>query len=161
MLLMGAVAARPCTSRALRAWFARHRLRLRCHDANRALPGSYWGAPEAGITARTLHVSGFTPLHSLLHEACHVVCAQAAGRPPFDGDAGGTDVEEAAVCALQLCVASTLPGVGWRRLARDMDAWGYSFRAGSTAAWWCRDAQDARSWLCARGLGPDLPVAAA
>ncbi len=28
-----------------------------------------------------------------------------------------------------------------------MDAWGYSFRLGSTRAWFEGDAQDARAWL--------------
>jgi hypothetical protein len=29
----------------------------------------------------------------------------------------------------------------------DMDAWGYSFRLGSTRAWFEADAADARHWL--------------
>jgi hypothetical protein len=29
----------------------------------------------------------------------------------------------------------------------DMDAWGYSFRLGSTRPWFERDAEDARKWL--------------
>jgi hypothetical protein len=33
-----------------------------------------------------------------------------------------------------------------------MDAWGYSFRLGSTAAWFERDAEDARAWLLLHGL---------
>jgi hypothetical protein len=33
-----------------------------------------------------------------------------------------------------------------------MDAWGYSFREGSTRAWLAGDATDARDWLRARGL---------
>jgi hypothetical protein len=35
---------------------------------------------------------------------------------------------------------------------QDMDAWGYSFRLGSTAAWFEADAEDARDWLRERGL---------
>ena len=35
-----------------------------------------------------------------------------------------------------------------------MDAWGYSFRLGSTRAWFERDAEDARAWLAARSLLP-------
>jgi hypothetical protein len=34
----------------------------------------------------------------------------------------------------------------------DMDAWGYSFRLGSTRAWFEGDAEDAREWLEQRGL---------
>jgi hypothetical protein len=33
-----------------------------------------------------------------------------------------------------------------------MDAWGYSFRLGSTARWWYEDAEDARAWLVSKGL---------
>jgi hypothetical protein len=33
-----------------------------------------------------------------------------------------------------------------------MDAWGYSFRMGSTADWMRHDAEDARRWLADRGL---------
>jgi len=35
-----------------------------------------------------------------------------------------------------------------------MDAWGYSFRLGSAQAWFEQDAEDARSFLVARGLLP-------
>jgi hypothetical protein len=34
----------------------------------------------------------------------------------------------------------------------DMDAWGYSFRLGSTQAWFEGDAADARQWLLRRHL---------
>ena len=30
---------------------------------------------------------------------------------------------------------------------QDMDAWGYSFRLGSSRAWFESDADDARGWL--------------
>jgi hypothetical protein len=33
------------------------------------------------------------------------------------------------------------------RMMQDMDAWGYSFRLGSTRAWYEQDADDARDWL--------------
>ena len=152
MLTLDAVDARGDQSQVLAAFLRRHGLTLRRHRPGARLPGSYWGGAEAGVTGRTVHARGDTPLHSVLHEAAHVVCAQAAGRPPFDGDAGGDDTEEAAVCRLQLRIAELLPGVGWRRLACDMDAWGYSFRVGSTAAWLARDAADAAAWLAARGI---------
>jgi hypothetical protein len=38
------------------------------------------------------------------------------------------------------------------RVIEDMDAWGYSFRLGSTLRWFQDDAGDARRWLLARGL---------
>jgi hypothetical protein len=37
-------------------------------------------------------------------------------------------------------------------MCADMDAWGYTFRLGSTQAWFERDAGDARAWLIDRGL---------
>jgi hypothetical protein len=35
---------------------------------------------------------------------------------------------------------------------RDMDQWGYSFRLGSTEAWFEIDSEDARAWLLAHDL---------
>lgn len=116
------------------------------------IPGSYWGAPEAGIRDSTLYVRADTPVHSALHEACHLICAHAAGRSGLDTDAGGTDLEESGVCYLQVVLAGRLPGVGSGRLMADMDAWGYSFRRGSTRAWFEGDAEDARAWLVEHGL---------
>ena len=34
----------------------------------------------------------------------------------------------------------------------DMDTWGYSFRLGSTARWFTKDAEDAQAWLCRHGI---------
>lgn len=116
------------------------------------IPGSYWGAPEAGIVGNGVYVRADTPVHSLLHETGHVVCMDEARRAGLDTDAGGDDLEEAAVCYLQVLLADTLAGVGRERLMRDMDAWGYSFRCGGTAAWFTGDAGDARAWLVAHGL---------
>jgi hypothetical protein len=42
--------------------------------------------------------------------------------------------------------------VGRARLMADMDAWGYSFRLGSTQAWFEQDAAEALAFLKARGL---------
>ncbi len=116
------------------------------------IPGSYWGAPEAGIRAATLYVRGDTPVHSALHEGCHLIAVDAERRRTLDTDAGGTDQEESGVCYLQVLLADHLPGVGRERLMADMDAWGYSFRLGSTRAWFEGDAEDARAWLVERGL---------
>ena len=116
------------------------------------IPGSYWGEPEAGIVARTVYARDDTPLHSVLHEAAHIACMGGARRAVLERDAGGDDVEEAAVCYLQLVMADAVPGLGRERIAADMDAWGYSFRLGSTLAWFERDAEDARAWLEREGL---------
>ncbi|GAB4353827.1 MAG: hypothetical protein Kow0073_10190 [Immundisolibacter sp.] len=120
------------------------------------IPGSYWGGAEAGLVDDRLYVRTDTPVHSALHEACHWLCMDASRRVGLHTDAGGDDLEECAVCYLQIVLADRLPGVGGRRLMRDMDAWGYSFRLGSAQAWFEQDAADARAWLVERGL---LPVA--
>ncbi len=81
-------------------------------------------------------------------------------RAGLDRDAGGDDLEESAVCYLQVLLADELPGVGRERLCSDMDSWGYSFRLGSTRAWFERDAGDAREWLREHGVidGGDRPT---
>ena len=70
----------------------------------------------------------------------------------LDRDAGGDDPEENAVCYLQILLADQIPGVGRQRLCDDMDTWGYSFRLGSTRAWFEGDADDARIWLADFGV---------
>lgn len=122
--------------------------------------GSFWGEPEAGVVGHTLFVRRDTPVHSLLHESCHVICMTAERRQRLDTDAGGDDLEEAAVCYLQIVLADEISGVGRRRLMADMDDWGYSFRLGDTRSWFERDAEDARNWLIDKGLlgNDDIPV---
>ena len=127
-------------------------LELVVQDEADAIKGSYWGEPEAGIVGKTVYVRGDTPVHSALHEACHVVCMSGDRRAALDRDAGGDDLEESAVCYLQVVLADWLPACGRARLMRDMDAWGYSFRLGSTAEWFRRDAEDAQKFLINHGL---------
>lgn len=115
--------------------------------ATQEIPGSYWGAPEAGLIGARLYCRSDTPVHSVLHEACHFVCMDPARRSRLHTDAGGDDAEENAVCYLQVLQADQLPGVGRERLFADMDAWGYSFRLGASRAWFEQDAEDARRWL--------------
>jgi hypothetical protein len=131
---------------------ARYRLKLTLIASARAIPGSYWGDSEAGLKGEELYARLDTPVHSVLHEAGHYICMSPEQRTGLDRDAGGDDLEEAAVCYLQVLLADTLPGVGRTRAFADMDAWGYSFRLGSTRAWFERDAGDAREWLEQRGL---------
>jgi hypothetical protein len=87
-----------------------------------------------------------------LHEASHYICMTPERRSGLDRDAGGDDLEESAVCYLQVLLADELTGVGRDRLCADMDAWGYSFRLGSTRAWFEGDAEDARAWLMREGI---------
>jgi len=125
-------------------------LRLVAHGE--VIPGSYWGESEAGLIGERLYARLDTPLHSVLHEAAHYVCMTPERRTGLDRDAGGDDAEECAVCYLQVLFAALLPGVGRERICDDMDAWGYSFREGSTRAWLAGDACDARAWLTQREL---------
>ncbi len=117
-----------------------------------AIPGTYWGEPEAGLIGSVLYVRADTPLHSALHEAGHFICMDARRRARLHTDAGGSELEECAVCYLQILLGSCLPGITAGRIQADMDAWGYTFRLGSAAAWFTRDADDARAFLEARGL---------
>ncbi|MDJ0916667.1 MAG: hypothetical protein QNJ05_02815 [Woeseiaceae bacterium] len=116
------------------------------------IPGSFWGEPEAGVIGTSVYARLDTPIHSVFHEAGHIVCMTADRRASLHRDAGGDDVEESAVCYLQVLLADCLDGVGRDRLMRDMDRWGYSFRLGSTSAWFASDADDARRWLVGHGL---------
>lgn len=139
-------------ARAVQDLLDRYGLELAVSIPGTAIPGSYWGESEAGVIGTAVHVRADTPVHSLLHEACHVICMDAERRRSLERDAGGDDLEEAAVCYLQVVLADRLPGVGRDRLMRDMDAWGYSFRLGSTRAWFADDAGDAADWLVREGL---------
>lgn len=137
---------------ALAALLAPRGLHLQPVAADAAIPGSYWGAPEAGIIGPRLYYRPDTPVHSILHTACHFLCMDEPRRAALHTDCGGTDLEESAVCYLQCLLADALAGYGRARLWADMDAWGYSFRLGSAQAWFENDAADARAWLERNGL---------
>ena len=136
----------------LRSLLDPYGLTLQYVTSGAALPGSYWGAPEAGLVGNTLFVQPDTPLHSALNEAAHFVCMDATRRIALERDAGGDHDEENAVCLLQILWADVLAGVGRDQLMADMDAWGYTFRLGSAARWFAEEAGDARSWLVRRGI---------
>ena len=127
--------------------FNRYGLALGLLPYESDIPGSFWGAPEAGLIDQILFVRPDTPVHSALHEACHYICMDQDRRSSLHTDAGGTHQEENAVCYLQILLADSLPGIGRRTLWRDMDTWGYSFRLGSAKAWFEQDADDAFAWL--------------
>lgn len=136
----------------VRALLARYGLSLRMLDGEDAIPGSYWGAPEAGLIGATVYATVATPVHSVLHEAAHYVCMTPERRANLHTDAGGDCLEEAGVCYLQVLWAEELTDLGRARMLADMDAWGYSFRLGSARAWFENDAEDARVWLESQGL---------
>ncbi len=136
----------------LAALLARYRLALVKIADHAPIPGSYWGEPEAGLRGNRLYARSDTPIHSVLHEAAHFICMDPARRRVLDTDAGGSDLEECAVCYLQILLAGTLPAIGVARMLDDMDTWGYSFRLGSARAWFETDSSDARDWLRTAGL---------
>ncbi len=142
---------------AARRLLARHGLTLAMVAADSTIPGSYWGDSEAGLIGTTVYARPDTPVHSLLHEACHLIVLPAEKRAAVHTDATDSVAEEDATCYLQILLGDTLPGVGRERVMADMDAWGYTFRLGSARAWFEQDADDARAWLAARGLLPAAP----
>lgn len=131
---------------------AQHGLHLVLVDDGAPICGSYWGEPEAGVIGDSVYARRDTPVHSLLHEACHLIVAAPDRRAHIHTDASDSQAEEDAACYLQIVMAEELPGVGSARLMSDMDAWGYSFRLGSARAWFESDAEDAREWLRQHGL---------
>jgi len=131
---------------------ARFGMNIQQEPEDLPIPGSFWGDEEAGLIGNTLLLRPDTPLHSILHEACHYICMDEERRNGLDTDAGGDYDEENAVCYLQILLADEIPGFGRKQMMADMDAWGYTFRLGSARAWFERDAEDARAWLLGRGL---------
>jgi hypothetical protein len=116
------------------------------------IPGSYWGECEAGLVGSTVHARGDTPVHSLLHEAGHLLLLSPEQRAAVHTDATDCQQEEDATCILQALLGDELPGVGRDRIWADMDAWGYTFRLGSARAHFENDAEDAFAFLRERGL---------
>jgi hypothetical protein len=137
---------------AVDALLAHYGLSLALVAEGAAIPGSFWGEDEAGIIGMTVYARADTPVHSLLHEAGHLIVLPPERRSQVHTDATDSVEEEDAVCYLQIVLGDRLPGVGRARIMADMDAWGYSFRLGSARAWFEHDAENARSWLAERGL---------
>jgi hypothetical protein len=144
-----------CDRDALSRLLGRFGLTLQETPPDEDIPGSYWGEAEAGLRGDHLLARPDTPLHSILHEACHFICMDPVRRRGLDTDAGGDFEEENGVCYLQILLADQVPGFGRQRMTTDMDAWGYTFRLGSARAWFERDADDALDWLQHHGLVDD------
>ncbi len=141
---------------ALAGLLARFGLSLERVADGEPIPGSWFGDPEAGIIARRVLVRGDTPLHSALHESCHLICMDEERRSVLHTNAGGDYDEENAVNYMEITLGDYLPNVGRERIFADMDAWGYTFRLGSARAWFEQDAEDARQWLLQHKLlAPD------
>lgn len=139
---------------AVEALLAHHALQFVAVADGKPIPGSYWGDCEAGIIANRVYARSDTPVHSLLHEACHLMVLPPARRTGVHTDATDSLAEEDAACYLQIVLGDALPGVGSARVLSDMDTWGYTFRLGSARAWFENDAEDARDWLLQRSLLP-------
>jgi hypothetical protein len=145
---------------AARALLARFDLALEQTPDGAEIPGSFWGELEAGLIGATVYARADTPVHSLLHEACHLIVMPPERRATVHTNASDSIAEEDGTCYLQILLADLLPGVGRDRLMADMDAWGYTFRLGSARRWFEQDAEDAREFLAQRGLLADLGASA-
>ena len=131
---------------------------LACYDLvlehiadDEPIPGSYWGECEAGIIGSTVYARSDTPLHSLLHEAGHLIVLPPSKRATVHTDATDSVAEEDAVCVLQGLLGEAL-GVSRARIWADMDSWGYTFRLGSARSYAEQDADEAWAWLVQHGL---------
>jgi hypothetical protein len=134
------------------ALLAQRGLKLVRVEDSAPIPGSYWGECEAGVIGSNVYARADTPVHSLLHETCHLLVLDPQRRDAVHTDASDAIAEEDATCYLQIVLADALPGFGRERALADMDAWGYTFRLGSARAWFKHDAEDARAFLIERGL---------
>ena len=99
----GGISTRVCGHAA-----ARYDLSLE-HVADGApIPGSFWGEPEAGVIGEKVYARGDTPVHSLLHEACHLIVGRSRTGAHIHTDASDSQAEEdatAAICRSSLAIA--------------------------------------------------------
>ena len=141
-----------CNKTELSALVGRFGMKLESVIESDTIPGSYWGDSEAGLVNDKLMIRDDTPVHSVLHEACHFICMDRKRRQKLDTDAGGDYDEENAVCYLQIILSDSLRDMGRKRMFADMDHWGYTFRLGSASRWFLEDASDAKDWLLRKGI---------
>ena len=127
--------------------FSEHGLKTVLVPDGDPIPGSHWGDEEAGLIQNELFVRADTPVHSALHEGGHWLVMPSKRRTQLHTNAGGTLAEENAVCYLQVLMSNYIEGFNREKLFSDMDAWGYSFRLGSSQRWFEEDANDALEWL--------------
>jgi hypothetical protein len=135
-----------------RALLAQYKLDLVKVPDGESIPGSYWGETEAGLIGHIVYARADTPVHSLLHEAAHLIVLPTEKRGDVHTDATDSIAEEDAVCVLQALLGDELPSVGRERIWNDMDAWGYTFRLGSARAYFEQDADAAFAFLLRLGL---------
>ncbi len=140
------------------AFFQSQGLQIHWVAAGQTIPGSHWGDAEAGLIQQSLYLRPDTPVHSAMHEACHWLLMSAERRAQLHTNAGGTAIEENAVCFLQILLSSQVPDMGQERMFRDMDSWGYSFRLGSAKRWFAEDAEDALRFIESHAVAALEPV---
>ena len=80
------------------ALLARHGLELVTVADGVPIPGSYWGDDEAGVIGHRVHARADTPVHSLLHESCHLLVLSPDRRATVHTDATDSIEEEDATC---------------------------------------------------------------
>jgi len=131
----------------LKSVLGKYNLIIHLVDDNQKIPGSWFGEPEAGIIENNLHIRSDTPVHSALHESCHYICMAPDRREKLHTNAGGDYDEENGVCYLSILLSDYIDNFGRGRMFSDMDEWGYTFRLGSSRAWFENDAEDAFDWL--------------
>ena len=136
-----------CNQHSVQSLLSKLGMQLQLVAGNEVIPGSFWGDEEAGLIQSSIYVRNDTPVHSILHEACHFVCMDTDRKQTLHTNAGGSQDEENAVCYLQILLSDQVEEFGRQRMLADMDTWGYSFRLGSAALWFKEDAEDAREWL--------------
>ncbi len=144
------------------ALLARYDLHFALVEDGEPIPGSFWGDTEAGLIGSTVYARRDTPVHSLLHEACHLIVLSPEVRATVHTNAPASSEEEDAVCVLQALLGDALQGVGRDRVLADMDTWGYTFRLGSARAYLEHDSAESWRLLQLRGLVPDgvvMPIA--
>src|SRR3546814_16261360 len=71
----------------------------------------------------TVHARDDTPVHSLLHEACHLIVLPPERRAAVHTDATDSVEEEDAFCLLPALLGDMLPGVGRDRVLASTDDW--------------------------------------
>ncbi len=145
-----------CNFTNLQNLLAKFQLEILVIPKSNEIPGSYWGESEAGIIGNKVYARKDTPIHSLLHECCHIICMDQSRRSQLNTDAAGDYDEENGVCFLQIILADDIPEMGMKRMMQDMDTWGYTFRLGSSEKWFSNDAQDTQQWLRSHNLLNDL-----
>lgn len=136
----------------LQSVLGKYNLTVHLVDENQKIPGSWFGETEAGIIENNLYIRNDTPVHSALHEASHYICMAPERRDKLHTNAGGDYDEENGVCYLSLLLSNYIDGFGIDRMFSDMDEWGYTFRLGSSKAWFEEDAKEVFDWLLSHNI---------